>query len=290
MADIAVRSIIVSGARIGWLQQPASAGASCSTWMFSKEEREQIRAALVRAAQADSNISGAAHLGSAAADRLDDWSDIDFALCISPNAAVDEVVAVWTARLYDAHGAVAHCDVRRGETLYRVFLLRNTLQVDISFWPADRFRATGPKFKLIFGISHEAQPSPADSTAELIALAWLYGLHVRSSIARHRLLQAEYMLSNMRNRVIALACLREGFSTSDGRGFDDLSKGQRSRFAECYPSLLNPEELQRAFQRTMNALLNEIRLRESDLAEKIGPTLSEIAGCDASPGSATGAS
>ena len=256
--------------------------------MFSREEREQIRAALVRAAEADSNVTGAAHLGSAAADRLDDWSDIDLALCISSDAALDKVIAEWTARMYDGHGAVAHCDVRRGETLYRVFLLRNTLQVDISFWPADRFRATGPKFKLIFGISNEAQPSPAESTVELIGLAWLYGLHVRSSIARHRLLQAEYMLSNMRNQVIALACLREGLSTSEGRGFDDFSKYQRSKFAECHPSSLNPEELQRAFQRTMSALLNEIRLRDSDLAENIGLALIEIAGCDASPGSATG--
>jgi hypothetical protein len=252
--------------------------------MFSRDEREHIRAALVHAAQAECNITGAAHLGSAAADRLDDWSDIDLALCLSRDAAVDDVIASWTARLYDDHGAVAHCDVRRGETLYRVFLLRNTLQVDISFWPADRFRATGSKFKLIFGVPNEAQPPPADSTAELIGLAWLYGLHVRSSIARHRLLQAEYMLSNMRNRVMALPCLREGLSTSEGRGFDDLSKHQRSRFVECYPSSLNPEELHRAFQRTTSALLNEIGLRDSDLAEKIGPTLIEIAGCDASPG------
>src|SRR5947208_12938479 len=250
--------------------------------MFSREEREQIRAALVRAAEADSNVTGAAHLGSAAADRLDDWSDIDLALCISSDAALDKVIAEWTARMYDGHGAVAHCDVRRGETLYRVFLLRNTLQVDISFWPANRFRATGPKFKLIFGTSNEGQPSPAESTAELIGLAWLYGLHVRSSIARHRLLQAEYVLSNMRNRVIALACLRHGFSTSEGSGFDDLADDQRSGFAECYPASLEPEELHRAFQRTMSALLVETRLRDGDLAERIGPTLIEIACCDAS--------
>jgi hypothetical protein len=250
--------------------------------MFTGEEREQIRAALVHSAQTDSNITGAAHLGSAAADRLDDWSDIDLALSVSPNAAMDEVIAEWTARLYDAHGAVAHCDVRRGETLYRVFLLRNTLQVDLSFWPANRFRATGPNFKLIFGSANEPQPSAGDSTAELIGLAWLYALHVRSSIARRRLLQAEYMLSNMRNRVIALACVRAGFSTSEGRGFDDLSEDQRSRFAECYPSSLNPEELQRAFRRTMSALLNEIRLRDSDLAAKIRPTVIDIASCDGS--------
>ena len=245
--------------------------------MFSREEREQIRAELVRAARADSMISGAAHLGSAAADRLDDWSDIDLALCLSPNAVADEVIAAWTTRMYDDHGAIAHCDVRRGDTLYRVFLLRNTLQVDISFWPADGFRATGPKFKLIFGIPNEPRPPAADSAAELIGFAWLYGLHLRSSIERRRLLQAEYMLSNMRNRVIALACLREGLSTSEGRGFDDLSKDEISRFAECYPAGLSADELQRAFQQTSSTLLDEIRLRSRDLAERIGPTLIEIA-------------
>jgi hypothetical protein len=90
------------------------------------------------------------------------------------------------------------------------------------------------------------------------------------------------MLSNMRNRVIALACLREGFSTSEGRGFDELSKDQRSRFAECYASSIDPEELQRAFQETMSALLNEIRLHDSELAATIAPTLIDIAGRDAS--------
>jgi hypothetical protein len=258
--------------------------------MFCRREREQIRVALVDAAKADSAISGAAHLGSAAADRLDDWSDIDLALCISPGAAIDDVIAAWTARMYDDYGAVAHCDVSRGETLYRVFLLRNTLQVDLSFWPADRFSATGPKFKLIFGDANEPRLSSGDSAVELIGLAWLYGLHVRSSIARRRLLQAEYMLSNMRNRVIALACLRKGLPTSEGRGFDDLSKDNKNRFAECYPSSLDPEELQRALQRTIGALVNEIRLQDSDLAEKIGSTLVEIACCDAPHGSATRAS
>jgi hypothetical protein len=255
--------------------------------MFSREEREQVRAALVRAAQADSNVTGAAHLGSAAADRLDDWSDIDLALCVSHDAAVEGVIDAWTARMYSYHEAIAHCDVRRGETLYRVFLLRNTLQVDLSFWPADRFGATGPKFKLIFGNANEPRLSASDNAAELIGLAWLYALHVRSSIARRRLLQAEYMLSNMRNRVIALACLREGLSTSEGRGFDDLSLDQKTRFAECYPSSLDAEEFQRALQRTMHALINEIWLRDSNLAERIGLTLVEVAGCDAPHGSAT---
>jgi hypothetical protein len=200
--------------------------------------------------------------------------------CISHEGQLEEVIAAWTSRLYRDHGAVTHCDVKRGDTLYRVFLLHNTLQVDISFWSVERFRAVGPKFKLIFGAANEPQPSPAAGAAELISLAWLYGLHVRSSIARHRLLQAEYMLSSMRNQVLTLACLRQGFPASEGRGFDDLGDQQRSGFAECYPSSLDNDELHRALQRTMTALLIEIRLRDSDLAERIGPTLIEIANRD----------
>ena len=143
--------------------------------MFSRDEREQIRTALVRAAQADSNVTGAAHLGSAAADRLDDWSDIDLALCVSHDAAVDGVIATWTARMYRDHEAIAHCDVRRGETLYRVFLLRNTLQVDLSFWPADRFTATGPKFKLIFGNANEPRLSVGDNAASKVGDMMWFG-------------------------------------------------------------------------------------------------------------------
>jgi hypothetical protein len=245
--------------------------------MFTREERERIRAALVSAAQADPKVAGAAHLGSAAANRLDDWSDIDLALCISSEGELEGVIAAWTSRLYREHGAVAHCDVKRGDTLYRVFLLHNTLQVDISFWPAGQFRALGPNFKLIFGAANEPHPSPAGNPSELIGLAWLYALHVRSSIARNRLLQAEYMLSSMRDQVLALACLRRSLPTREGRGFDDLAEYERSRFAECYPSSVDGAELHRALHRTMTALLVEIRHRDIDLADRIGPTLIEIA-------------
>src|SRR5947207_15079254 len=145
--------------------------------MFTREEREQIRAALVSAAQEEPKFTGAVHFGSAAADRLDNWSDVDLALCISAEGELEEVIAAWTSRLYRDHRAVAHCDVKRGDTLYRVFLLHNTLQVDISFWPAGEFRAVGPKFKLIFGVANEPHPSPAGNPSELIGLAWLYALH-----------------------------------------------------------------------------------------------------------------
>ncbi len=112
--------------------------------MFTEQEREHIRQELVSAAEADARITGAAHLGSAAIDRRDQWSDIDLALCLAADADFNEVLVDWTQRLYNDHGAVANYDVRRGTILYRVFLLKSTLQVDLSFWHATEFRATGP--------------------------------------------------------------------------------------------------------------------------------------------------
>ena len=244
--------------------------------MFSREEREQTRAMLVRAAHDDTRISGAAHLGSAAADRLDDWSDIDLALCVSPGAELKEVISSWTHHIYDSHSAVAHCDVSRGETLYRVFLLRNTLQVDVSFWRAEDFRAFGPKFKLIFGNPNEPHPSPAPDPAELIGFAWLYALHVRSSILRRRMLQAEYMLSAMRNHVLGLACLRNNLSSRDGREFDDLASDDKTAVLNCYPKSLDAEELSRAFHNTTHLLVSEIHVADPEVANRIEPVLTEI--------------
>jgi hypothetical protein len=48
-----------------------------------------------------------------------------------PDAILDHVLVDWTTRLYRDHAAVASYDVKRGDILYRVFLLDNTLQIDL---------------------------------------------------------------------------------------------------------------------------------------------------------------
>lgn len=247
-----------------------------SVAIFTPEEREQVRAELVSAARNDANIAAAAHTGSAALSRLDRWSDIDLALSLKPAATYDRVVAAWTERFYQKHSAVAHVDVMRGTTLFRVFLLKNTLQVDIAFWRAEDFGAIGPNFQLIFGEANAPQASPPPNATCLIGMAWLYALHVRSSLARGRLLQAEYMLSGMRNHVLELRCLRCGVTPQQGRGLDDLPAAERHRAARCLPQSLEPAAIQRGFQNTMEALLDEIRLRNDDTERKLAGVLQEI--------------
>lgn len=244
--------------------------------MFTSEEREEIRASLVSAARADGCICGAAHLGSAAIGALDSWSDIDFALCLAPDADLAETAARWTSLLYDQHHAVTHYDVNRGGTLYRVFLLSSTLQVDISFWNAAEFRAFGQKFQLIFGAANEPRPAPLPETKDLIGMAWLYALHVRSSLARRRMLQAEYMLSGMRNEMLALACRRHGVAAIQARGVDDLPQEFRLAVASCFPCSLDPSDMVQAFSATTAGLLAEIGYVDAELKVKLASPLNDL--------------
>lgn len=103
-------------------------------------------------------------------------------------------------------------------------------------------------------------------------MAWLYALHVRSSLARSRVLKAEYMLSGMRDNVLALMCKRHGVSSIQGRGLDDLPEQQRARAAECLARSLESVELKRAFRVSADILLEEVYCADSGLAKKLeGP-------------------
>jgi hypothetical protein len=247
--------------------------------IFTSQQREQIRGELVSAAKTDRRIAGAAHLGSGAVGLLDHWSDIDLALCLSSDADFNQVLVDWSERMYRDHAAVANYDVRRGDILYRVFLLYNTLQVDLSFWPATELRPIGAKFSLIFGSAKEPMPPPVPDSKDLIGMAWLYALHVRSSIARTRLLQAEHMLSGMRDNVLALACKRHGVSAVQGRGLDDLPENDKCGAAESLARSSEPAELIRAFRVTVRSLLEEIGHVDPHLAAKLKGPLNNIVGC-----------
>ena len=198
--------------------------ASCDTRsMFTVAQRTRIRDGLVRAASEDESITAAAFVGSAAIDREDRWSDIDLALRIRPDLEPEPVAQHWTERMYADHGAVHHLDVWAGPALYRVFLLSNTLQVDLSFWPSRAFAASGPSFRLLFGETNDAPMSSSPPSTEALAgMGWLYALHVRSSLARGRRWQAVHMLDGLREQVVALACHRFGLSAHQGRGVGDL--------------------------------------------------------------------
>src|SRR5215469_14440022 len=125
--------------------------------MFTPERRTQLRDQLLRDAAGDRRIGGAALTGSVAEGREDRWSDVDLAFGVAEGADLEEVLADCTKRMYERHQAVHHVDVRAGAWVYRVFLRRDTLQVDLAFVPAADFRALGPSFRMISGTAREAR-------------------------------------------------------------------------------------------------------------------------------------
>ncbi|PZF81147.1 nucleotidyltransferase domain-containing protein [Jiangella anatolica] len=252
--------------------------------MFTPDERAAVRDALIAAARADDRIGGAAITGSAAAGAEDGWSDVDLAFGLADGADQAVVIADWTAVMYAEHGAVAHLDVPRGATIYRVFLLASTLQVDIAFAPAAEFGAIAPTFRLLFGAAREVPLATAPAAAGLAGMGWLYALHARSSIERGHGWQALHMIDGLREQVIALACLRHGLPAHQGRGVDRLPAAVTGPLLGSLVGALDDATLRRAFAAGVEALLAEALHVDPDLAGRLAGPLRAMTGGSAAAG------
>jgi hypothetical protein len=109
-------------------------------------------------------------------------------------------------------------------------------------------------------------------------MGWLYALHARSSIARGRAWQAEYMISGMRDQVLALMCLRHGAPAVEGRGIDRLPPEATAAVAAGLVRSLDAAELRRAFGVVTDALIAEVERADADLAHRLTAPLKELTG------------
>ncbi|MEV6911216.1 nucleotidyltransferase domain-containing protein [Amycolatopsis sp. NPDC051071] len=245
--------------------------------MFSIMQRTAVRDALLSRARDDAEVRAAALVGSGATGREDAWSDIDLALRIVPTAEPDEVSARWTTRLYDEYDVAHHLDVVAGGVLYRVFLLASSLQIDISFWPDDQFRATEPGFNLIFGTANTPTNPASPDPDHLAGMGWLYGLHARSAIARGRRWQALMMLDGVRDQIIALACVRYGLNPHNGREADKLPAELLDELVRARARTTDDHELRRANEVSIGALVREIARHDETLAQRLAMPVEALA-------------
>jgi predicted nucleotidyltransferase len=119
--------------------------------MFTVEQRDALRERLLRLAQEDDRVVAGAIVGSLAVGGGDRFSDIDLTFGIADGVRVADVLDHWTHTLVDELDAVRLAELERGPTTYRVFLLPDALQLDLSMTSAARFRPAGPRFRLLFG-------------------------------------------------------------------------------------------------------------------------------------------
>ena len=223
------------------------------------------RAASIVIACAGAVVGSLAHGGG------DRWSDLDLTFGVVDDQ-VDGVLADWTDVLTDELAAVQLVDLVRAPTIYRVFLLPDLLQVDLSFTPAPDFRQGSPRFRLVFG-THKVDHPPPPSADDLFGWAVVFARHARVCIDRRRWWQAEHMIGTVRDNALALACLHRGLPAAYGRGFDDLPGEVLDELRDGLVRSLDAEELRRALAVVVSGLLRHA----GELAAKVEPQLRELA-------------
>jgi hypothetical protein len=225
--------------------------------VFSVDDRERVRDRVLELAASDERVTGGAVVGSFAEGDGDRWSDLDLTFAVIDGVSLVDVLSDWTRSLVDDFRAIHLFDLPRASSIYRVFLLPGCLQLDLSFTPASAFGANGPKFKLLFGEAIEKAQDVSPDPRELFGYAVHHALRARFSIERGRYWQAEYWVSGLRDYALSLACRIRRLPEYEGRGFDDLPADVRERFTDALVSSLDREELLRALDRAVMALLRE---------------------------------
>jgi hypothetical protein len=237
--------------------------------MFTVEQRDALRERVLGLAEEDERVVAGALVGSLAVDGADRFSDLDLTFGIADDVRVADVLDDWTRTLIDELDAVHLAQLERGPTTYRVFLLPDALQLDLSMTPAARFRPAGPRFRLLFGEttageSESPTPVPGDLFISTPAVAgdifgWgvIYALYSRTCIERGRLWQAEHYVGAVRDHALSLACLRRGLPSMQARGYDDLPDETLARLDGAHVAAVEREALRAALASGVLALMRE---------------------------------
>lgn len=224
--------------------------------MYSPAERDSITTQLVKRAETDPLITGAALVGSSASGG-DRWSDVDLTMAVSPESTVDEVLADWTRFMVDELGSVVLFDLPVSPTIYRVFLLPGMLQVDLSFSPEHGFGPRGPRFHLLFGNPVEREWASQPNLESEFGWAVHHVLRTHFCIGRGKLWQAEYWLHQARDIALTLASIPYVADARNGRGFDDIPPELLERFQSLVGYQITPESLSTALTRTARLLFEQ---------------------------------
>jgi hypothetical protein len=265
-----------------------SASARYNVHVFTVEQRGTLREHVLQLAEKDGRVVAGAAVGSLAAGTGDRFSDMDLTFGIADHVPTAGVLDDWTQRLVAEHDAVHLVDLERAPTTYRVFLLPEALQFDLSLTPAARFRPAGPRFRLLFG---ETAADDVDAPRALVpslfiptpavphdVFGWgvVYALHARACIERGRFWQAEHYAGGVRDHALSLVCLRVGLPAVRARGYDDLPAKTLARFDYTRVAAAEPQPLRAALAASVAALMHEGVEANLPHADAVAQRLAEL--------------
>jgi len=261
--------------------------------MFTIEQRDSLRERVQRLAEEDERVVAGALVGSLAVDAGDRFSDLDLTFAVADHVQVADALDDWTRALFRDLDAVALAELERAPTTYRIFLLPDALQLDLSITPAAQFRPAGPRFRLLFGETaggeSETPGPPAGGgiflptppvEGDIFGWGVIYALHARACIERGRIWQAEHYVGAVRDHALSLACLRRGVPAAQARGYDDLPAEILARFDDAHVGALEPGVLRAALAASVLVLMREgaeARLPHAPIvAERLAELAAEI--------------
>ncbi|HEY7293242.1 MAG TPA: hypothetical protein VH583_25630 [Vicinamibacterales bacterium] len=225
--------------------------------MFSQQDRDRAYEHVLAWATSDPRVVAGAVVGSLADHPGDRFSDLDLSFGVRDDVPVVHVLEDWSMRLRNEFDAAHLFDLQSGAALYRVFLLRGCLQLDLSFAPAAHFGALGPHFRLLFGAAVEKPLPHPPAPSHLFGYGVHHAVRARVCIARARYWQAEYWISAVRDHALTMGCVRLALPAHYGKGFDELPDALRALAAGALVRSLEPADLLDALHRATELLLSE---------------------------------
>jgi len=257
--------------------------------VFTVEQRDALGERVLWLAEEDERVVAGAAVGSLAVTGGDRFSDLDLTFGIADHVQVADVLEDWTRALIAELDALQLAELGRGPTTYRVFLLPDALQLDLSMTPAAQFRPAGPRFRLLFGeTAADGSDAPTPPIAGDLFLptpavagdvfGWgvIYALHARACIERGRVWQAEHYVGAVRDHALSLACLRQELPAVQARGYDDLSAETLARFGDAHVGAAEPGALRAALAAAVRALLREGAEARLPHADSVAQRLADL--------------
>jgi hypothetical protein len=246
--------------------------------VYTVEQRDTLRDRVLAIAENDPRVVAGAAVGSLALGGGDSHSDLDLTFAVADGVGVADVLEDWTRTLGEEFGAIPLVDLVRGAITYRVFLLHDLLQFDLSVAPAAQFAPAGPRFRLLFGATAKGHGNAAapPNASDLFGWGVIYALHVRACIARGRTWQADHYIGAVRDHGLSLACLRLGVPAVQARGYDDLPAELLARFDATRPLSLEPDALRKALAAAVRELLREGEEAGVSVADEVCKRLVEL--------------
>jgi hypothetical protein len=256
--------------------------------VFTVEQRNALHTRMLQLAEEDERVVAGAAVGSLAVETGDRFSDLDLTFGIADGVPVAQVLDDWTRTLTEELDAVQLADLEAGPTIYRVLLLPDALQFDLSMTPATEFRPAGPRFQLLFGETAAKEPDvrtrppgglfiPTPSVAgDIFGWGVIYALHARACIERGRVWQAEHYVGAVRDHALSLACLQRELTAVQARGYDELPPETLAGFDGTHIGSVERDALRRALAASVLALLSQGAEADLPDVDSVAERLAEL--------------